>query len=147
MLAVLWRSERSGSLATFAPSSRGGRALARVRRESRAERRAASATRTSTWPPGSTSSPRSGSSARRAWGRRSADYFHYAERVDAAPEAAFIPINRTRAAKIEARLEALGVSYERRDLMKPVLLRLSRKVDPGRASRADVSASPDSTRR
>jgi hypothetical protein len=26
--------------------------------------------------------------------------------------------------------EGLGVTFERRDLMKPVLLRLSRKVDP-----------------
>ena len=32
--------------------------------------------------------------------------------------------------KLERRLERLGVTYERRDLMKPVLLRLSRKVEP-----------------
>ncbi len=73
------------------------------------------------------------------------DYFHYAERVDPAPAIDFVAINRTRAAKIEARLKALGVSYERRDFMKPVLLRLSRKVDPDEL-RGDVQ-SPDSTRR
>jgi hypothetical protein len=59
-----------------------------------------------------------------------ADYFHYADRVDPAPAAGLIPINRTRAGRIELRLQELGVRYERVDLMKPVLLRLSRKVDP-----------------
>jgi hypothetical protein len=73
------------------------------------------------------------------------DYFHYAERIDSAPAVDLIPINRTRATKIEARLKALGVSYERRDLMKPVLLRLSRKVDPAEL-RGDPQA-PESTRR
>jgi Dolichyl-phosphate-mannose-protein mannosyltransferase len=73
------------------------------------------------------------------------DYFHYAERVDPAPEVDFVAINRTRAGKIEARLKALGVSYERRDLMKPVFLRLSRKVDPDEL-RGDVQP-PESTRR
>lgn len=73
------------------------------------------------------------------------DYFHYAERVDPAPEVDLIPINRTRAGKIEGRLKALGVSYERREFMKPVLLRLSRKVDPDEL-RGDVQ-SPESTRR
>jgi hypothetical protein len=58
------------------------------------------------------------------------DYYHCAERVGAAPAAAFIPINKTQAAKLQVRLEALGVSYERLDLMKPVLCRLSKKVDP-----------------
>ena len=58
------------------------------------------------------------------------DYYHCAERVGEAPTAAFIPINKTQAAKLQARLEGLGVSYERVDLMKPVLHRLSRKVDP-----------------
>jgi len=58
------------------------------------------------------------------------DYYHCAERVGAAPTAAFIPINKTQAAKLQARLEGLGVSYERIDMMKPVLCRLSRKVDP-----------------
>jgi hypothetical protein len=59
-----------------------------------------------------------------------ADYFRFRERVDRAAEADLIPINRTRAARIESRLRALGVAYERVDLMKPVLLRLSRKIDP-----------------
>jgi len=34
------------------------------------------------------------------------------------------------AEKLERRLDRLGVTYDRRDFMKPVLLRLSRKVDP-----------------
>lgn len=64
-------------------------------------------------------------------GPTTADYFRYGERVDAAPgPAALIPVNRTRAEKIEARLTALGVRYERIDSLKPVLLRLSRRVDP-----------------
>ena len=64
-------------------------------------------------------------------GPTTADYFRYGERVDAAREpAALIPVNRTRAAKIEAQLAALGVRYERIDSMKPVFLRLSRRVDP-----------------
>jgi hypothetical protein len=58
------------------------------------------------------------------------DYFRNAPRVDAAPQAALIPINRTKAAKLEAALQVLGVSYERLDLMKPVLYGFSRKVDP-----------------
>jgi hypothetical protein len=57
-------------------------------------------------------------------------FFEYRRRVDAAPEAALIAVNATAAEKLERRLERLGVSYERRDLMKPVLLHLSRKVDP-----------------
>ena len=57
-------------------------------------------------------------------------FFEYRQRVEAAPEAALIPVNTTAAEKLERRLERLGVTYERRDLMKPVLLRLSRKVDP-----------------
>ena len=48
---------------------------------------------------------------------------------------AAIPVLLARAldagsSRLERRLERLGVTYERRDLMKPVLLRLSRKVDP-----------------
>jgi hypothetical protein len=58
-------------------------------------------------------------------------FFDYRDAVDAAPEAAFIPVNATAAEKLERRLERLGVTYHRRDLMKPVLLGLSRKVDPG----------------
>jgi hypothetical protein len=57
-------------------------------------------------------------------------FFGYRDRVEAAPEAALVPVNATAAEKLERRLERLGVAYERRDLMKPVLLRLSRKVDP-----------------
>jgi len=64
-------------------------------------------------------------------------FFEYRRQVEAAPEAALVAVNATAAEKLERRLERLGVSYERRDLMKPVLLRLSRKVDaeelfPGR---------------
>jgi len=57
-------------------------------------------------------------------------FFGYRRRVEAAPEAALIAVNTSAAEKLERRLERLGVTYERRDLMKPVLLRLSRKVDP-----------------
>ena len=39
-------------------------------------------------------------------------------------------VNTYAADRMGKRLEALGVTYERRDLMKPVLLRLSRKVEP-----------------
>lgn len=57
-------------------------------------------------------------------------FFSYREEVEAAPEAAFVAVNRTSAGRMSRRLDGLGVSHERRDLMKPVLLRLSRKVDP-----------------
>ena len=57
-------------------------------------------------------------------------FFDYRDLVDAAPAAAFVAVNPTAAEKLERRLDRLGVKYERRDLMKPVLLRLSRKVDP-----------------
>jgi hypothetical protein len=57
-------------------------------------------------------------------------FFGYRARVEQAPEAAFIAVNRTSAGRLERRLQALGVSYERKDLLKPVLLNLSRKVDP-----------------
>jgi hypothetical protein len=57
-------------------------------------------------------------------------FFAYRERVEQAPGAAFIAVNRTSAGRLESKLQGLGVTYERRDLMKPVLLRLSRKVDP-----------------
>ena len=57
-------------------------------------------------------------------------FFQYRERVERAPEAALIPVNRTAAARLERRLSELGVAFERRDLVKPVLFRLSRKVDP-----------------
>jgi len=57
-------------------------------------------------------------------------FFAYREAVERAPEAALIPVNRTAAARLERRLAELGVTFERRDLVKPVLFRLSRKVDP-----------------
>jgi len=57
-------------------------------------------------------------------------FFEYRARVEQAPEAAFIAVNRTSAGRLERRLQDLGVTYEREELMKPVLLRLSRKVDP-----------------
>jgi hypothetical protein len=57
-------------------------------------------------------------------------FFAYRERVERAPKAALIPVNRTAATRLERRLAELGVSFERRDLVKPVLFRLSRKVDP-----------------
>jgi hypothetical protein len=57
-------------------------------------------------------------------------FFAYREQVEKAPEAAFVAVNRTSAGRLGKKLEGLGVEYERRDLMKPVLLRLSRKVDP-----------------
>jgi hypothetical protein len=59
------------------------------------------------------------------------EYFYdYRERVEAAPEAALVAANHPYAAKVERRLGRLGVTWERRELLKPVLLRLSRKVDP-----------------
>jgi hypothetical protein len=57
-------------------------------------------------------------------------FFEYRQRVEAATEAALIAVNQTAAGRLERRLGDLGVGYERRDLMKPTLLRLSRKVDP-----------------
>jgi len=57
-------------------------------------------------------------------------FFEYRERVERAEEAAFIAVNRTSAGRLERRLAELGVTCERRELLKPVLLRLSRKVDP-----------------
>jgi hypothetical protein len=57
-------------------------------------------------------------------------FFSYRERVEKAPEAAFIAVNRTSAGRLGERLSELGVRYDRLELMKPVLTRLSRKVDP-----------------
>ncbi len=57
-------------------------------------------------------------------------FFAYRERVERASEAAFIAVNRTSAARLEGRLHELQVGYRRVDLLKPVLLGLSRKVDP-----------------
>ena len=64
-------------------------------------------------------------------GPTTTEYFlDYRERVDRAPSVEIVAVNTTSAARIERKLRELGVGYERRDLMKPVLLRLSRKVDP-----------------
>jgi hypothetical protein len=57
-------------------------------------------------------------------------FFAYRETVERAPEAALIPVNQYAAERLGQRLTELGVTYERRDFLKPVLLRLSRKVDP-----------------
>jgi hypothetical protein len=57
-------------------------------------------------------------------------FFDYRRRVEGASEAALIAVNQTAARRLEHRLADLGVAYERRDFMKPTLLRLSRKVDP-----------------
>jgi hypothetical protein len=57
-------------------------------------------------------------------------FFAYREAVDAAPFAAFVAVNDDNAQKLERRLQRLGVTYQRLDAMKPILLRLSRKVDP-----------------
>ena len=57
-------------------------------------------------------------------------FFDYRSAVDAAPAAALVAVNATNVEKLERRLDRMGVTYERRDLMKPVLLGLSRKVDP-----------------
>jgi hypothetical protein len=56
--------------------------------------------------------------------------FDYRREVEAAPEAAFITVNRTAANRLGERLDEMGVGYERIDMMKPVILRLDRKLDP-----------------
>ncbi len=59
------------------------------------------------------------------------EYFlDYRERVDREPRVDIVAVNQVSAARIEKKLQELGVAYQRRDLMKPVLLRLSRRVDP-----------------
>jgi hypothetical protein len=53
----------------------------------------------------------------------STEYFHdYRDHVAEAPRAALIAVNPTAADKLMRRLDRLGVSYQRLDLMKPVLL-------------------------
>jgi len=44
--------------------------------------------------------------------------------------AKMIAVNASAADKLARRLDRLGVGYRRQELMKPVLLSLSRKVDP-----------------
>jgi len=56
-------------------------------------------------------------------------FFDVRRRVEAAPEAAFVAVNRISATRLSQRLDELGVRHERLELMKPVLLRLARKVD------------------
>jgi hypothetical protein len=56
-------------------------------------------------------------------------FFGYRREVEAAPEAAYIAVNRTSARKLGRRLDELGVPYQERDWMKPVLIP-ARKVDP-----------------
>ena len=69
-------------------------------------------------------------------------FFQYREAVEGAPEAALIPVNRTAAARLERRLGELGVRFERRDLVKPVLPGSRARWTRG-ASRARVrSAEP-----
>jgi hypothetical protein len=56
-------------------------------------------------------------------GPTTTEYFKdYPARVAAAPRAALVAINTTAAERLERRLERKGVRYERRDLMKPVLI-------------------------
>jgi len=64
-------------------------------------------------------------------GPTTTEYFaEYRTRVESAPEAALSAVNPTAADKLERRLGRLGVGYQRQNLMKPVLLRLTRKVEP-----------------
>ncbi len=65
-------------------------------------------------------------------GPTTTEYFlEYRTRVDRAPEPpAIVAVNRVSADRIERRLRSLGVTHERLDGMKPVFLRLSRRVDP-----------------
>lgn len=59
------------------------------------------------------------------------EYFQdYRRQTEQARDVALVAVNQQAAAKLERRLAALGVGYERRDLWKPVLLRLERKVEP-----------------
>ena len=60
----------------------------------------------------------------------SESFFEHRLAVEQARTAAYIAVNGTNAGKLERKLARLGVTHDRVDLMKPVLLRLSRKVDP-----------------
>jgi hypothetical protein len=57
-------------------------------------------------------------------------FFEYRALVDRAPAADYVAVSSGQARRLAARLDALGVGYQRRDLMRPVLMGLSRKVDP-----------------
>jgi len=64
-------------------------------------------------------------------GPTTTEYFEeYRRRAEQAPDAALIAVNTTAAAKLERRLARAGVGYERLELMKPVLYRFTRPVDP-----------------
>ena len=64
-------------------------------------------------------------------GPTTTEYFGaYRARVEAAAEVALIAVNPTAADKLERRLSRLGVGYERKNWMKPVLVHLTRKVEP-----------------
>jgi hypothetical protein len=64
-------------------------------------------------------------------GPTATEYFlEYRDRVGRAAAAAIVAVNAHSADRMERKLRELGVSFERLDSMKPVLLRLSRKVDP-----------------
>jgi hypothetical protein len=64
-------------------------------------------------------------------GPTTTEYFlDYRARAEAAPDAALVAVNTAQAGKLERRLERAGIGYQRLDLMKPVLLRFSRPVDP-----------------
>ncbi|MGE0455529.1 MAG: hypothetical protein AB7O37_14505 [Vicinamibacteria bacterium] len=64
-------------------------------------------------------------------GPTTTEYFmDYRPRVDAADDVAIVAVNAHSASRMERKLRELGVRYQRIDLVKPVLLRLSRRVDP-----------------
>jgi hypothetical protein len=64
-------------------------------------------------------------------GPTTTEYFlDYRARAERAPDAALVAVNTAHAAKLERRLQRLGIAYRRLDLMKPVLLGFSRPVDP-----------------
>jgi hypothetical protein len=64
-------------------------------------------------------------------GPTTTEYFlDYRRRAEAAADAALVAVNTSHAEKLERRLQRAGIAYQRLDLMKPVLLRFSRPVDP-----------------
>jgi hypothetical protein len=64
-------------------------------------------------------------------GPTTTEYFlDYRLRAERAPDAALIAVNAASAEKLERRLQRAGIAYQRRELMKPVLLGFSRPVDP-----------------
>jgi hypothetical protein len=57
-------------------------------------------------------------------------FFEYRTLVDAAPQVALVAASAAQGDKIARRLDGLGVGYRRTNLMRPVFVDLSRKVDP-----------------